>query len=754
MTDRALRAIAIVLALPACTPTRAGPLEISAGTPFQTLALVEPDPTTTDPLERSILSVFPAAPLVLPDRPMIAALYADSPDELGWSVGLHRHVPGGQARMRCPDSVMAYDGDTWSAAKEPPPLMSAIRFTNDASDPCITGQACMVHCALLGKEIPVCGPECGPPPIIAAPAPPALPALGACPRNITETQMSLVTCTATIGPTCAADARLAIDGTCQPVGRACGADAWAPAPPGLRTIYVREVADPNPDGTRAHPLDLPRALAASLAGDAIMLSAGTHLVDRPGPYAASIFGACAATTRLIGARLMTTATATIADVELAVGEANLNGFVTVEGVLVPRATILRTDGVLTMRDAAIRTPFDVRARADLRDVELLGAEIHNRADLRASRVVFRASPSDDPGSSVLLYESSSAIFEDAWFEGPQHGKRLLVGAGDEGRDRSSAVLRRALVTSGAVAIRVDGPASLLLESSQIIGAASRALEIAGAGAVVTARDVFAAIDRSATGADDNPGLLVAELTLAPDTAVAPVVTLDRVAFRGATHVQTVYGRRASIEVHDLSILGGGVGAKIQNGQMTLERVRMQAMDFDGIQGDCDDKRYPVTLTVRDAELIGTKRAGVRLVGLPLFEESAVNATIERLRIADAQGTGIFFSDGASIADISDLSIQRVTPVTDLACLPGLCLGNGILLRTVGTGPRANLAGFEIIDVAHAGIDVSHFSAVSAERGVIRGERLIGVRYGPEDDWRDHVVDVDLDVDTPIEIVPP
>lgn len=90
------------------------------------------------------------------------------------------------------------------------------------------------------------------------------------------------------------------DAECQPHGPTCPSGRFAEAPEGGETWYVDPEAPIGGDGSASRPYRRPaEAVAASSAGDALLLSVGTH----PGftlPHALTVRGACVAETRVEG----------------------------------------------------------------------------------------------------------------------------------------------------------------------------------------------------------------------------------------------------------------------------------------------------------------------------------------------------------------------------------------------------------------------------------------------------------------------
>ena len=189
-------------------------------------------PDTLDPTGVAAIAVdVPRGQLTADtaDLPYDVALYFSAPaSALGWPLDtVVHHTPTG-ARLPLATSSHRRRGGTWS---ESPELLATaavrkFRFPTNGVDLCAGDDACFLgdpsdHGGLY------CGPDCAPLPAIAAPMLPELPRVnGGCPPRftaMTDARFSppLAWCDATV-IRCAQDIALA-DGTCGPIGPACGA---------------------------------------------------------------------------------------------------------------------------------------------------------------------------------------------------------------------------------------------------------------------------------------------------------------------------------------------------------------------------------------------------------------------------------------------------------------------------------------------------------------------------------------------------
>lgn len=140
--------------------------------------------------------------------------------------------------------------------------------------------------------------------VIAAPLPPALPALAPCPpgwREVDDDPDAIPGCDpwpegGQAG--CAGDeAHFPGEPACARVGRACPAGEWAEDLPATGVLYVRAGGAAGGVGTMAAPFGtIAEAIAAAAAGTTIALGKGSYSEAVQVPGSVTLAGACVAET--------------------------------------------------------------------------------------------------------------------------------------------------------------------------------------------------------------------------------------------------------------------------------------------------------------------------------------------------------------------------------------------------------------------------------------------------------------------------
>jgi len=677
--------VLVLTLLVACAPVERVELPRKAdGTLPATLVFLDvPDPTTPDGVTGEIIrgKVVELAPYAPRSRPAIVLFYDAAPEELGLVPGPIAHNANAQGSLVFPDEALpdlSVLGDR---------ALRDLSFDGAACTGCFEGGYCHVPCA--GEQVDL-------------PAPPALPAFGACPdglaRQTREIAGSMVEyCGGVSRASCGTDTRATIDGSCVPVRPTCPAstDRWAQPPPGSDPFYAAPGAVGG-DGSRARPFTFAEALAAALPNSVIMLSEGMH--DAPNVRASvRLIGACAGTTTIASSVLVEA------------GET-----LVLEGLsLVPATTLvvrgaLEIDGAVLAVDATIEAGGTVRGQrsliagslnwsihgtVDWDDCELRRTEMEvDGGHLIARRVRsdaalrFRAASTGSVSASVLVGDTGTAVqVEDAQvslasvvFLGGRWGVKATSGS-------TVAISRASFVSQvmGGDAIRVDGRSRVTVRDAVIVDAPA---------GITTDGPMIVALERVAL--DAISGVAISCVS-DPENGVLGS-TLDDIL---------------------VSRTSGGIHIA---GNVRVRRARVRDGDDLGLQIEATGREDSETSAVLDdIEIQGSIGAAIEIRGQT---GQAINVVGRRLHVLDTQGVGISLREGTGKISLEHVQVTNTVVAAERppSCRErNVCRGVGLAIHSGVSAATLDVARFAIDGASAAGIVLGP-EEVSLGRGEVRG----------------------------------
>ncbi|MCB9596867.1 MAG: hypothetical protein H6719_29360 [Sandaracinaceae bacterium] len=505
------------------------------------------------------------------------------------------------------------------------------------------GVVTMAVMALLGCDGPVLV-DAGPPPVdagapFAEPTPPAPPVFTPCPAgwSTVSSGEGFEVCEPPTSPPCAPGTERFVDeAACAPIGAACPTDEWAEPPASGAAVYVRAGATGG-SGTRAAPYGtIADAIVRAPPGATLLLARGTYDETLDVFGGLTVRGACAAETIL----------------------APSSGGITVRAA---ERGITLTD--VTIRPASDATAVEVTGELTLRSVVVERAVdeailVVDGGALDASRIAVR-----DIGSTAaesgrgLTVTNGTATVDGAIFERCPGGAILA--------SRDSHVVARAVLA------RESGGA--LLGAPQIIAQGiGGSLEIRDS---VVEDGVGAGLFVSEDGSLRADQVVVRRNRHRPEmaNATAGVFGRSRGRFEG-TRVRVLdsdflgfaFAEDATAQIED-TFVGGVVTADLDGEPIAIGLL------YSG--PDLTARR----LVIRDVERIGVQIEGAALlledVSMARTGEGATtdyqpmgftqlegDATLRRVRVAEARGAGIF--SVSSTLTLEDVAVVDTPGIED------------------------------------------------------------------------------------------
>ncbi len=536
-------------------------------------------------------------------------------------------------------------------------------------------------------------------------APPAAPVLTPCPAGFVE-----------VGdpPRCdpfggaprqrceAHEAHFPSEAGCTPIGGACPTGAWAEDLPATDVRFVQAGAAAGGDGSMGAPFaTLTEALAGAPSGTVVAVAKGTYDETIYVPNGVTVWGACAAETRL-----MTDTTSLAGEGIITVGGSggvvrglSLSG--ARDGIVIREGADLTLEGVAI--DAPTRAAITVFPDASVTGEDVVVRDVIVGDDGRLGGGLVLA-----PGASATMTRFAAIGCTSA-----------AVGAYE-----STVVLEDAVLADGR-AQPADGNAGFGLDAfagsdvtirrSVIEGNTNRAMQVFEPDTIVRFEDsvIRDTAPRERDGREGRGAFVYEGATL----------ELRRVWLAGHREVALLVNDDESrLDAEDVVIEGtegteaegfGGSAVALQVGaSASLRRVHAEGnrgiavVAFGGSALSLED------VTIRDTE---SEAADGRFgVGLHAQSGSAIDGA--QVVIDASRQAGI--SAGADGASITLVDV-RVTGTRERACAGDTCAGLGIGDGVISTdGASIALDGFEIRDSARAGALVAADGTMDLSRGRI------------------------------------
>ncbi|MGF1465445.1 MAG: hypothetical protein ACFCGT_04860 [Sandaracinaceae bacterium] len=498
---------------------------------------------------------------------------------------------------------------------------------------------------------------------------------------------------------------------CRPLGEPCGEGPFADAsdlePATL--LHVDQSSEPGGDGAAGTPFaTLAAAFDAATDGTTVLLAAGRYVVDRVWPSGSSVRGRCVARTSLAAPDFAGTRTAVV---ETGPGRA---GFriknVTVGPAPLAGVEVRGRGGVLSLDEIRIaatttRGLYVVEgAEARVRDLGVTGTV--SSSDGTLGRGVHVAS-----GGQLTVQRGLLRANQDS-------------GVFAEGVDTTVAVLDVAILenqpqSGGSVGggLHVEQGAWLLADGAFLHGNLDLGVGVMGRGTTALLFDI-ALVDTRPGPRDPRFGM--------------GIVILDGAALtveRGLLRANRVFGLLAN---------GAGTTATLTDVAVLDTMVQQET----GAGGRGLLVQFGAELTLERGVLRRNREIGVFVYGADTFAGLTDVAVLDtQARPADgALGRGLDISEGAR------LSLER-----------GVLRGNrDVGVFVAGNGTSATLTDVAVVDTqAEAsgtggrGLDVERGAALHLERGIVQGNRDIGV-FANGDDATVAMVDVAVLHTLPVE----
>ena len=191
------------------------------------------------------------------------------------------------------------------------------------------------------------------------------------------------------------------------------------------------------------------------------------------------------------------------------------------------------------------------------------------------------------------------------------------------------------------------------------------------------------------------------------------------------------------------------GVTILGGDVTLARVRVQALGLDGVKVNVIEASPRLTATISDVSVKGAGQIGVK-IDHDAGERYTV--TIERVSVEESTGSGLCVVNGPVRIRLADIRVAGIAGIagSDPYCATAAirCAGDGLLLRTNSDLVELDLERFHVSGAASSGIDVGVNVEAELKHDVV--EARAGMVYRAAGDWRDHTLDVHFDAATPVD----
>jgi hypothetical protein len=512
-------------------------------------------------------------------------------------------------------------------------------------------------------------------------------------------------------PACAgATMRAPGDAACRPISPSCPTTDFASGLP-AGAVYVLAGAPAGGDGSLSLPFaTLAEALASAGAGATIALSRGDHVITGTIALDASLVGACASETRVVGeasARLLIGSAISIEDLTVSPGAANDPIYVTgVVDVAIRRVLLDGGQGYgITASDGAQLSLEDVRvANVGVRvdpaaPPYSAGIAAQQGGVLEGTRVVVDGATwvgaSAEDASRVTLVDSvlrgtheDAALSDSAgatcWSGGTLELTRTVV---ESNVSRGIEVLARCVTTRlDDVVVRGTRPGGSALAYGMVLGAPVVAhglvLEANAESAIVSLIDGRAELtnvvvdhvtgEGTGIGATLGGGVVLHGAILRGVTAglyAADAGTIEaedvRISNVAGPAVQSISGvivvRRAHVSDVSTGLFSGGTDATVTASDVVVERV--------GAVGQADSDAF-------------TARAGGHI-------------DVQRARVVDAMGAAVSSVQPGAVATVSDITCTGGSVAFD-AVSGSIEVTSAVVDAPTQVGARATVAGGRVV----------------------------------------------------------
>ncbi len=506
-------------------------------------------------------------------------------------------------------------------------------------------------------------------PVIAMPEAPMLPSpvdMGSCPEGWEPTDLSGVTACqpwAPDTPDCLAPAvRFPGQAACADVGADVCVDGFPTDVSGTRVVYV-DAGATSGDGSMAAPFaTIAEATAVAASGETIALAPGVYLEDVALPDGVSLQGACASTT------IIESAEGPLSSATVVAGDGSALADLTLRG---PRPG-LRLDGVSA---AASRLRIEAQH---------LGVAIIHGGHLDGEDLAI-VGTRGSPGGGLFLLSGSSATVDGAYLDDNQ---TFGVGVGDFGSMltlRHAVIRRTALVDMLGVGVAVSGPATVVIEESEISENSTGG--VTAQDGMITLRSVV--IRDTEAGPD---GLLGAGIVA---TGGATVDIERSLVARNTSGALSLLGLRTHLTGRDVVLLDtlsptmgeglvAGIGLILGDGSTAeLTRTLVDGAEGLGVSVSGLDSHLDATdLTVRNISPRPVDMAAGR--GVDVEREASANLT--RLLVEDVYGSALLAAEVGTSITLTDTTLRRVR--SDLRTRS---TGRGLTMQFGGTVEASRLA---------------------------------------------------------------